>query len=65
MLLTVQEAAALLERKHGKGVHRSTILRWSRAGHFPVVYRNGWKVHQQPFLVWAERAGKLKGVKQC
>ena len=60
MLLTLSEAARLLERKRGKKVHWSTLRRWGQAGRFRLHFCNGWKVDQVEFLNWASTAGKLR-----
>lgn len=60
MLLTMKEAAALLERRRGARVHESTVRRWGRAGWFKLLWVNGLKVNTQEFTEWAARAGRLK-----
>lgn len=60
MLLTLSEAARLLERKRGKKVHWSTLRRWGQAGRFCLYFANGWKVQETEFTDWAARAGKLR-----
>ncbi len=59
-LITLSEAAALLERRRGKKVYRNTIKSWGEACHFGLVNSNGWKVIKAEFLAWASRAGRLK-----
>ena len=60
MLLTLSEAARLLERKRGKKVHWSTLRRWGQSGRFRLHFVNGWKVCETEFTDWASRAGKLR-----
>lgn len=60
MLLTLSEAAALLERKRGKRVHKTTVKSWGNQGRFRLWYVNGWKVCETEFTAWAARTGRLK-----
>lgn len=60
MLLTLSEAAALLERRRGKRVHRTTIKAWGNQKRFKLHYANGWKVDQTEFTTWAARTGRLR-----
>lgn len=59
-LLTLSEAAALLERRRGKQVYRQTVKAWGLQGRFKLHWANGWKVMEQEFITWAARSGRLK-----
>lgn len=61
-LITPVEAAALLMRPtRGRKVHYSTIVKWGKAGRFPMQWCNGWKVEREPFLAWARQTCRLPG----
>ena len=60
MLITLSEAAALLERRHGKKVHRKTIKGYGELRYFALYNVSGWKVDETEFTAWAARAGRLR-----
>jgi len=60
MLLTLSEAAALLERRRGKKVWRQTVKKWGDWGKFKLHFVNGFKVDETEFIAWAARTGRLK-----
>lgn len=59
MLITLSEAAALCERKHGKRVHRTTVKGWGLRKRFRLIQSNGWKVDEAEFVAWAAKTGRL------
>lgn len=59
-LLTLSEAAALLERRRGKKVWKKTVKAWGEQGWFQLHWVNGWKVERDAFIQWAARAGRLR-----
>ena len=59
-LITLSEAAALVERRRGKRVHRTTIKSWGNSKRFKLYFVNGWKVDEEEFRIWASRTGRLK-----
>jgi hypothetical protein len=59
-LLTLSEAAALVERRRGKKVHRTTVKAWGLGRRFKLYNVNGWKVEEAEFRAWAARTGRLK-----
>lgn len=60
MFITLSEAAALCERKHGKKVHKTTVKSWGKMQRFQLHYINGWKVDETEFTAWAAKTGRLK-----
>lgn len=59
-LLTLSEAAALLERRRGKKVWKKTVKTWGEQGWFQLHWANGYKVNRDEFIQWAARAGRLR-----